>query len=181
MTPLDPRSVANLLVEFSNEIGRPVTPLSLQKILYFIHGQFLITTGEPLIEGYFEAWQYGPVHPLVYDAFKKFGSRIVDKSVDRRDLFTGVSISVDIPSDFALCSLIKEMARPYFMLSAGRLVDVSHARGSPWDVLTIQTDGSRSYGMRITDDKIRGLFKRHKVSVTSEPRVGEPDEESPPH
>jgi Protein of unknown function (DUF4065) len=45
----------------SSSSGR--LPLELQKLLYFAHAIFLIETGDPLVYGCFEAWQYGPVHP----------------------------------------------------------------------------------------------------------------------
>lgn len=181
MKPLDPRSVANLIIRLSNEHRRPVSHLSLQKILYFIHGKFLIENDRPLLDGYFEAWQYGPVHPLIYDSFKEYGARPLLEPANKRDLLSGDTIPVDVPNDTNLCSLIMEMALPYLKLSPGRLVDLSHARESPWDEITKQRDGSRTYGMRITDHQIRSRFRYHKVSISEYPSVGEPNEESPHH
>jgi len=178
---LDPRSVANLIIELSKEHGRPVTHLSLQKILYFIHGRYLIENDAPLLDGYFEAWQYGPVHPLIYDAFKDYGSHPLTEPALGRDLLSGRRIPVDKPANSALRSLIIEIALPYLKLSAGRLVDLSHARQSPWDVLTLQDDGSRKFGIRITESDIRTGFRHHKISIERYPRIGEPHEESPPH
>ena len=66
----DPRSVANLLLDIADEQRLPITNLTLQKLLYFAHALFLIKTRQPLVSGYFEAWRYGPVHPLVYRAFR---------------------------------------------------------------------------------------------------------------
>ncbi|WP_371876759.1 Panacea domain-containing protein [Sphingomonas sp. DG1-23] len=179
--PLDPRSVANLIIKLAVDHQRPVTNLSLQKILYFIHGRFLVENDEPLLDGYFEAWQYGPVHPLIYDSFKDQGSRPLIEPATRRDLLSGRQIPVDIPDNAQLCSFINEVTLPYLKLSAGRLVDLSHARGSPWDALTRQFDGTRTYGMRITEQNIKDKFRFHKVSVGKNPSVGEPHEESPPH
>lgn len=178
---LDPRSVANVVIDYSRRISRPISPLSLQKILYFINGRYLIAKNSPLMQGYFEAWKYGPVHPTVYEAFKSFGSGTIDGAAKRLDLRTGAQIPVDKPTDPDLCGLIEELAHPYLQLSAGRLVDVSHARGSPWDAVTLQADGSRVFGLRITEEITLRLFNRHKVSVTESPRVGEPNEESPPN
>lgn len=178
---LDPRSVANLVIEEAKLRGKPVTNLSLQKILYFIQGRYLIETAEPLMSGYFEAWQYGPVHPLIYDAFKYRGAEPLLEPALARDLVTGRSKPVDKPQDANQVEFIRDIAQAYLRLSAGRLVDLSHAKDSPWDVLTKAQDGSRSYGLRITDDIIKSRFKYHKVSVDRNPRVGEPDEESPPY
>ena len=38
-------------------------------------GHFLIQTGDPLVQGGFEAWTFGPVHPAVYQSFKTEGER----------------------------------------------------------------------------------------------------------
>ena len=64
--PYDPRSIANLLLDEADRLAINITNLSLQKLLYFAHGLSLIEDGKPLVSGYFEAWQHGPVHPLVY-------------------------------------------------------------------------------------------------------------------
>ena len=47
------------------EQGEPISNLQLQKILYFIQGEYLSKIGKPLFEADFEAWQYGPVICIV--------------------------------------------------------------------------------------------------------------------
>ena len=71
--PYDPRAVANLLLDLAGNDKLDVSNLALQKLLYFAHAHFLIRTGHPLVQGGFEAWTYGPVHPAVYQAFKSAG------------------------------------------------------------------------------------------------------------
>ncbi|MCY3852909.1 MAG: DUF4065 domain-containing protein [Gammaproteobacteria bacterium] len=49
--------------------------LHLQKLLYLSHMFFLgQNAGEPLVQGHFEAWDYGPVHPELYHKAKIFGA-----------------------------------------------------------------------------------------------------------
>lgn len=55
--------------------GWDVTNLQLQKILYLAHMVRLGAAGEPLVDGYFEAWDYGPVEPRVYKCVRSFGSK----------------------------------------------------------------------------------------------------------
>lgn len=180
MAQLDPRSVANLIIRLACERGQPTTHLALQKILYFIHGRHLIERGQPLLSGYFEAWPYGPVHPLIYDSFKDRGAQPLKEFASKRDLMSGLEIPVDEPKISGISTLIEDLAVPYLKLSPGRLVDLSHARNSPWDVLT-KTASSREYGMRITDEHIISRFRFHKISVDQAPRAGEPHEESSPY
>lgn len=74
---IDSRSVANCLLDHAERARVPVTNLALQKLLYFAHAIYLVETGEPLVDGYFEAWQYGPVHPAVYQCFKSAGAEAI--------------------------------------------------------------------------------------------------------
>ena len=48
--------------------------LELQKLIYIAHMFHLGRYGAPLIEGNFEAWDYGPVHPDLYHHVKQFGA-----------------------------------------------------------------------------------------------------------
>lgn len=50
-----------------------VTPMKLQKILYYICVKYVQETGELPISEHFEVWKYGPVAVSVYNEFKTFG------------------------------------------------------------------------------------------------------------
>ena len=58
--------------------GWSLTNLKLQKLLYISHMFHLGKTGEPLVNGHFEAWDYGPVSPFLYHKVKVFGSSPVE-------------------------------------------------------------------------------------------------------
>lgn len=180
MHSLDPRSVANAVLSVADEYGFVVTQLSLQKILYFIHGRHLTEYDEPLISGVFEAWKYGPVHPLIYSCFKSFGSDPINSPAEIKDLMSGERSIVREPEDSKTRLFIREAAVRYLRMSPGQLVDLSHAPKSPWDKVTILDDGGRRYGARISNDDIKNLFKFHKISIGSAAKIGEPSEESPP-
>ena len=84
MQPLDPRSFANLMLDEGDRLGIELTNLALQKLLYFAHGIFLNESrGKPLVSGYFEAWQHGPVRPAAYKAFKGAGARPITSAPGR--------------------------------------------------------------------------------------------------
>src|SRR5215469_12461877 len=95
--PFDPRSVCNLMLDEAR--GALITNLALQKLLYFAHGQHLIETKEPLVTGYFEAWQFGPVHPAAYSAFKSAGDRPIRFRATRRDPVTGQIVPIPTVTD----------------------------------------------------------------------------------
>lgn len=177
--PHDPRAVANLLLDEADRSGIRVTNLALQKLLYFAHSIFLIELKQPLVSGYFEAWRYGPVHPITYSAFRKAGSAAVDFRATAQDVITGRPIPLSLPNDLSVQRHIARIVASYGQLSPGRLVDISHAKGAPWDYIADKGRTSVALGMRIPNDVIVSRFKFHKVSVGATPVAGEPDEDTP--
>lgn len=69
-----------------------ITPLSLQKQLYFVQGLYLALYKEILFDVNCEAWLHGPAYPEVYHKYKKYGYNpieddehyIYDKNVDEK-------------------------------------------------------------------------------------------------
>ena len=177
--PYDPRAIANLMLDEADRSGINVTNLALQKLLYFAHSIFLIETKRPLVSGYFEAWQYGPVHPTVYSAFKTAGSSPIDFRADRQDVLTGERAPLSTPDDPNIRRHVARIMASYGQLSPGRLVDISHAKDAPWDYIADKGRTSVALGLRIPDDVIVKRFKFHKVSVGAAPVAGEPDEDTP--
>lgn len=55
-----------------------VTPLMLQKLLYFIQGIYSALYGKPLFEEDCRAWVHGPVYPEVYTLFRDFKYNPID-------------------------------------------------------------------------------------------------------
>jgi uncharacterized phage-associated protein len=156
-----------------------LTNLALQKLLYFAHGMFLTSFKKPLVRGYFEAWQYGPVHPTVYQAFKAAEDRPIDFRAVGRNPLTGVQLPIPAPTDSAIIKVLDRVLAAFGDMSPGRLVEISHAKGAPWHVVVGRAQSAATLGLRISDDVILSCFKHHKVSVEPEPRIGEPLEDSP--
>lgn len=83
-----PIAVANFIISCGNELNKPVSNLQLQKIMYFAQGEFLAKYGQPIINGKFSRWQYGPVLREIYSIFKYNGSSpIHNVAVITNDIF----------------------------------------------------------------------------------------------
>lgn len=175
----DPRAIANMIVGEGQQTGRPVTNLALQKLLYFAHALFLVERKQPLVSGYFEAWQYGPVHPTVYQAFKGAGDQPITFCASATNVLTGERTPLPSPNDAEVVDHIRRVMASYGRLTPGRLVDISHARDAPWHFVVETAKSTVAIGLRISDDVIRERFKHHKVSVDGAPKVGEPGDDSP--
>jgi uncharacterized phage-associated protein len=176
---LDPRSVCNLILDIADAEKTSVDPVSLQKLLYFSHGLYLLRTGKPLVSGYFEAWKNGPVHPGVYHAFKIAGSGPIGFRVKHEDLLTGDESSIPNPTDAGVIDLVRRVVISYGSMDTGRLVALSHAPGAPWEFVASQAQNSMALGMRIPDKIIVERFFRHKVSVGDWTALGDPREDTP--
>lgn len=180
MNAYDPRAIANLMLDEAERHGIRISNLALQKLLYFAHGIFLTQKKRPLVSGYFEAWQYGPVHPAVYRAFKGSGAGSIAMRAVAKDPLTGKVRDLPLPTDQDVRGLISEVVVRYGKLSPGRLVDLSHAKGSPWDTVVNKARTEVAFGMRIPDNVISERFRHHKVSVDATPRAGEPPSDDTP-
>lgn len=73
--PYPVMQVAHAFVAFCDEHGDLITNLKLQKLLYYAQGWHLGLYGAPLFREPLQAWIRGPVVPVVYDEFKRFGSK----------------------------------------------------------------------------------------------------------
>lgn len=73
------QSLANSILKRAFSEGINVTPMKLQKLLYFIYRDYLQSTGEPLFGENFQVWKYGPVLSSIYDEFKSFHGNNINR------------------------------------------------------------------------------------------------------
>ena len=66
------------LVAKSNLAGDGITNKKLQKLLYYVKAWGLVYFEDGIIEDDFEAWVHGPVCPVVYQEYKRFGFNLID-------------------------------------------------------------------------------------------------------
>jgi len=70
-------SVANSILHRAFDEDIDVTPMKLQKLIYFVYRKYLKLTNESLFSEKFEVWRYGPVIESIYYKFKKYGSNAI--------------------------------------------------------------------------------------------------------
>ena len=161
----DPRSIANLLLDEADALGFEITNLTLQKFLYFAHGYSLVQYGKPLVLGFFEAWRYGPVHPVAYDAFRTAGRSPIAFRGHSVDALTGAPKPLPGVQDRRAHRLVRRVLDAYGEVPTSVLLDVVHAKGGPWDHIVEKSKTSVVLGMRIPNDVIAERFGRHLVGV----------------
>lgn len=134
--------IARYIIRYCKEKGYYISNLKLQKILYFVQAEFLVTLHVPCFRENIEAWDFGPVVPEVYQEYKHFGSsNIIDDAVD----------VIELPDkDRVLIEGIVDQCSNY---SASQLVEFTHNQ-SPW------LDAYEKYCNNvISKDSIRKYFE----------------------
>lgn len=80
-----------------------ISPMKLQRVLYFVASEYQKATKRPLLEESFSTWAYGPVLYSVYDEFRSFGrGNITCYARDARGDMFGITESQDIELKVAL-------------------------------------------------------------------------------
>ena len=86
--------VARHIINYSNQTEQFISALKLQKILYFVQAEFLISQGMVCFADNIEAWDFGPVVPAVLHEFLRFGScsipPVTRYFVDDKNAFFGI-------------------------------------------------------------------------------------------
>ncbi|SFJ30943.1 Panacea domain-containing protein [Jannaschia pohangensis] len=155
----DPRSIANFIIDVRRFLNAETTSLELQKLLYFCHASYLKRYGTPLVSGNFEAWDFGPVHPVVYKAFKSFGRSAIISRAKSINAVTGEVRPIPRP-DKPVQRHVIQTVTSLFDMTAGQLVDLSHAKNAPWDVVWRHKD---SRGTIISDRTIDEHYRFHHL------------------
>ncbi|RZI97955.1 MAG: DUF4065 domain-containing protein [Brevundimonas sp.] len=153
----DGRAIANFVLDVCQDVGRPVSNLALQKIVYFCHVWSLIELKTPLIKHSFEAWEFGPVLPYLYREFKPFDSSSITSRAKSIDPLSGASRIVNYEFDSTTRAFLEKVVSFYSQLTAGDLVKLSHAKGGPWDE-TWNHAGVVNPGMKIKEDSIVSFY-----------------------
>ena len=137
--------VARYIIHHEAQKGRPVSNLRLQKLLYFVQVQFAVNSpdGQPCFKQRMEAWDFGPVVPVVYREYKYCGSAVIPY-----DSYGATSISV---SDRKLIDAMLNHCAKY---STSALVEIIHAQ-TPW-----KDAYQNGFDNEITPEAIRLYFRR---------------------
>ena len=150
---ITPVIVANNFIMRALNEGIPLSPMKLQKLIYFLYRDYLQETGEKLFYEPFEAWQYGPVVASVYDEFKGFGARTITRFA--RDSLGDVYTATE-DGEFGKC--LERVWEEYKNFSGWNLSLLTHQADTAWRK-AIETN-SRN----LTDEDIRNEQRQHEYT-----------------
>ncbi len=129
IVPVDKIALALLtMTQKQEEQEAEMTPLSLQKTLYFAQACWLQAREQPLfLEERFEAWSYGPVIRSVYQDYKHHKSNPI--KIREADYF---SFEEENPDLHHFLSCVWTITQRY---SAFWLTQITHLKGAPWELV----------------------------------------------
>lgn len=102
-----------------------MTNLKLNKLVYLTQAVSLRQYGAPLFDDVIQAWDYGPVEPLVYWSFQHYGSGVISRP-------SGKFQSSDRLSQVAAVVMEK-----FGSLTAFDLVRLTHRDGAAWKMVHV--------------------------------------------
>jgi uncharacterized phage-associated protein len=148
----DVRAVANLVLDVAQRRGVDVTNMALNKVVFFVHSDYLVEGGRPLVGAKIEAWKHGPVFREIYHEFKGWDDEPIRGRAKRVNPHSGEveEATADFGSEE---QRIRDLIDRYVHFSAAYLRALSHRAGGPWQVVWGH-DGEANPGMQITDQII---------------------------
>ena len=96
--------------------------MQVLKLIYMAHGWSMAALDRPLIMDRIEAWEFGPVIPAVYHAFRPHGAyNLSPFQMYERE------------TEEKIEKLLEEVYDLYEDKSASQLSKLTHISGGPWD------------------------------------------------
>lgn len=149
----DARDIARELVRVGHSSDCPaesvyVSPLRLQKLLYYCQGWYLGLLGSPLFRQPVEAWKYGPV---VDDVYRQFAGR-------REPILPDQAGEPSEPLPEHVRALVRMVWQEYAKYTPGELVDQTHAEPA-WADARAGLPADAHSSAELSHDTMRAFFR----------------------
>ena len=159
--------IAEWVVRYSaDDLGAPVDPMSLEKLIYYAQSFHLVLKDEPLFGDEIKAWKWGPVIPGVYKRYATYGSGpIVLPDVDAG----GVSLGKE------LGKFLTEVVGFFRRYTASNLSRATHLE-DPWIYASESADNAisqlsmKGFYRSLIDDGEAALSRCELLDSAPEPR-----------
>lgn len=125
-----PTMIANNILSRAFAEKAYMSPMKLQKILYFVASEYQKATKRPLLEEQFSTWAYGPVVYSVYDEFRSFSKEKIKRYA--RDARGNVFV-IDETQDIELKVALDRVWDKTKNIGAVKLSEITHMQDSAWD------------------------------------------------
>ena len=139
--------VASVFVRLANSLPDDhVDNMKLNKLCYYAQGWHLARFNTPLFGDPILAWDYGPVIPEVYHAYKSCGKGPIQEAMTE---FDELSMSSDE------LSLLADVYSEYGKYTSSALSNMTHEKGAPWDLVYVPNQNNE-----ISQQSMKEFFSR---------------------
>lgn len=125
------------------ESGETITPLKLQKILYYAQGWYMAYYDKPLFAADFEAWEHGPANRDLYVMYKSKGYNVIE-APENKPVF-----------DNEISNFLNRVWNTYGIYDGKYLEQMTH-KEIPWK----KTVEEKGYNHIIRKELIKEFFKK---------------------
>lgn len=159
-------AIANEFLARASAADGSLTPMHLQKLCYFAHGfNLALAHGKPLTADRVEAWEFGPVFPVLYDALKGYGARAIPEQIHinnwaKAESVRGPIVIESFEDDEQ--EIIEGVFDTYGDIEAFKLSALTHEPGSPWE--KVYRPGQKNLVIP------NSLIEEYFVELVGEPR-----------
>lgn len=140
------------------------THLKLEKLVYLCYAEYLCEFGDKLFKDNIYSYKYGPVVESVYDRYKVYGYKEMDKDVkdiNNSDIYKMPSRSRILFAKDGVKKLdcIEKTLKKYGICSANELVDLTHKPNTPWS----KSGRGTLFNEIISDEVIEKYHKNEQI------------------
>jgi len=157
------RAIANYFIKKATNSKKPsdLTPMKIQKLVYFSHGTNLAVNNAPLIDSTFQAWEHGPIIPELYFELEYYKNRIVSELLMLKKVLTNskdFKFEITIPfvdkNDMQTEEILEFISSELAPSSGLHLALITKKEGTPWS-----KSYSKNSNKTIDDAIIKDYFK----------------------
>ena len=136
-----------------------VTPLMLQKLLYFVQGVHFALYGKPMFEEDCRAWVHGPVYPEVYELFRDFKYNPIEDA--RFSILEGIGSSLTDDE-----KRVVDLVLNTFGMYGGKVLEKITHNETPW------IEARKGYGENIPSNEVLSKERIMKYYILINQKYG---------
>lgn len=140
---LNTQAIANTFILLGAEENIQITPMKLQKLVYFLYKEYIQKTNCSLFSEPFEKWKYGPVLPSLYYEFSSFGASPITRFAKDAK---GVVEIINMKINNSISEAVMTIWEKYKNYSAIELSELTHLPDTAWE---------KAIDFKLSDEDIR--------------------------
>ena len=121
--------VANTILRSAFKEKVSISPMKLQKLMYFFFKEYAQKSGEKIFSESFEVWKYGPVLPSIYYEFSSFRANPITRFARNAQ---GNVLVINFSKNPTLETCWNNVWAKYKNLTGPQLSEITHKAGSAW-------------------------------------------------